>query len=63
MWRVSKCVGDTELVFTIRCCAMKQDMIIESTETSSQPPPELHCDEKVANREIRVWHFVIENGY
>ena len=20
-------------------------------------------DEKVANREIRVWHFVIENGY
>ena len=22
-----------------------------------------YCDEKVANREIRVWHFVIENGY
>jgi hypothetical protein len=20
-------------------------------------------DEKVANRDIRVWHFVIENGY
>jgi hypothetical protein len=23
----------------------------------------LYCDEKVANREIRVWHFVMENGY
>ena len=22
-----------------------------------------YSDEKVANREIRVWHFVIENGY
>jgi hypothetical protein len=22
-----------------------------------------YCDEKVANREIRVWYFVIENGY
>ena len=22
-----------------------------------------YCDAKVANREIRVWHFVIENGY
>jgi hypothetical protein len=22
-----------------------------------------YCHEKVANREIRVWHFVIENGY
>jgi hypothetical protein len=22
-----------------------------------------YCDQKVANREIRVWHFVIENGY
>jgi hypothetical protein len=21
------------------------------------------CDAKVANREIRVWHFVIEKGY
>jgi hypothetical protein len=27
------------------------------------PPPPPYCDEKVANREIRVWHFVIENGY
>jgi hypothetical protein len=25
--------------------------------------PTVYCDEKVANREIRVWHFVIENGY
>jgi hypothetical protein len=24
-------------------------------------PP--YSEEKVANREIRVWHFVIENGY
>ena len=22
-----------------------------------------YCDQTVANREIRVWHFVIENGY
>jgi hypothetical protein len=22
-----------------------------------------YCDEKVANRDIRVWHLVIENGY
>jgi hypothetical protein len=22
-----------------------------------------YCDQKFANREIRVWHFVIENGY
>jgi C-terminal processing protease CtpA/Prc len=22
-----------------------------------------YIDDKVANREIRVWHFVIENGY
>ena len=22
-----------------------------------------YCDQKVANREIRVWHFVVENGY
>jgi hypothetical protein len=25
--------------------------------------PKSYSDEKVANREIRVWHFVIENGY
>jgi hypothetical protein len=25
--------------------------------------PATYCDQKVANREIRVWHFVIENGY
>jgi hypothetical protein len=23
----------------------------------------VYSDEKVANRDIRVWHFVIENGY
>jgi hypothetical protein len=22
-----------------------------------------YCDQKSANREIRVWHFVIEKGY
>jgi hypothetical protein len=28
------------------------------------PPHTLvYGDEKVANRDIRVWHFVIENGY
>jgi hypothetical protein len=26
-------------------------------------PPPCHSDQNVANREIRVWHFVIENGY
>jgi hypothetical protein len=25
--------------------------------------PRTYGDEKVANRDIRVWHFVIENGY
>jgi hypothetical protein len=25
------------------------------------PPP--YRDEKVANREIRIWHLVVENGY
>ena len=25
------------------------------------PPP--YCDQKVANREMRVWHFVIKIGY
>jgi hypothetical protein len=25
--------------------------------------PASYCDATVANREIRVWHFVIENGY
>jgi hypothetical protein len=29
----------------------------------SNTPRGAHSDEKVANREIRVWHFVIENGY
>jgi hypothetical protein len=29
--------------------------------TTRAPPS--YCDAKVANREIRVWHFVIENGY
>jgi hypothetical protein len=24
---------------------------------------QLYSDEKVANRETKVWHFVIENGY
>ena len=30
-----------------------------------RPPDtrEVYSDQKVANREIRVWHFVIENGY
>jgi hypothetical protein len=31
-----------------------------------QVTPRAHvgfCDAKVANREIRVWHFAIENGY
>jgi hypothetical protein len=27
------------------------------------PAAPLYCDAKVANRGIRVWHFVIENGY
>jgi hypothetical protein len=27
------------------------------------PGAAVTCDEKVANREIRVWHLVIESGY
>jgi hypothetical protein len=27
------------------------------------PAPRTAYDEKVANREIRIWHLVIENGY
>jgi hypothetical protein len=30
---------------------------------AAKRPRAPYCDEKVANREIRVWHFVIENGY
>jgi hypothetical protein len=33
------------------------------TTTASARVPAACSDEKVANREIRVWHFVIENGY
>jgi hypothetical protein len=32
-----------------------------SPESPRPPPPAAYSDEKVANREIRVWHFV--NGY
>ena len=31
--------------------------------TRPQHPVRPYSDEKVANREIRVWYFVIENGY
>jgi hypothetical protein len=27
------------------------------------PRPDTYIDEKVANGDIRIWHFVIENGY
>jgi hypothetical protein len=27
---------------------------------NTRPP---YCDEKVANRDIRIWHYVTENGY
>jgi hypothetical protein len=33
----------------------------EQLQSAVRSPP--YCDEKVANREIRVWHFVIEKGY
>jgi hypothetical protein len=33
------------------------------THTLQEEVLEAYCDEKVANRDIRVWHLVIENGY
>jgi hypothetical protein len=30
---------------------------------STVPPASLRRSKRVANREIRVWHFVVENGY
>jgi hypothetical protein len=33
----------------------------ESTDPRNRPAA--YSDEKVANREIRIWHLVMENGY
>jgi hypothetical protein len=38
-------------------------LILDSLFCSQCPPGLAYCDQKVANRESRVWHFVIENGY
>jgi Fe-S cluster assembly ATPase SufC len=35
-------------------------MLVRGHVAMRAPP---HIAEKVANREIRVWHFVVENGY
>ena len=35
----------------------------DSSRVSDVEVLTLYSDEKVANRDIRVWHFVIENGY
>jgi hypothetical protein len=32
-------------------------------EAASEEETAAYCDEKVANREIRLWRFVIENDY
>jgi hypothetical protein len=33
----------------------------QNATASSRLP--VYCDQKVANRETKVWHCVIENGY
>ena len=35
----------------------------EPPRATAHTPLAAYGDEKVANRDIRVWHFVIENGY
>jgi hypothetical protein len=35
----------------------------DSSRVSDVEVLTLYSDEKVANRDIRVWHFVIESGY
>ena len=42
------------------CSPMSCDAL---REQQASPRPTPYCDQKVANREIRVWHFVIKNGY
>jgi hypothetical protein len=55
--------GDRWLCWSYRtpCCSH----YTHSTQQHAQGRLEelTYCDEKVANREIRVWHFVIEKGY
>jgi hypothetical protein len=52
------------LISSAFCCrrALTRTAMYTTTKSALTSPP-AYCDEKVANREIRVWHFVIENGY
>ena len=36
---------------------------LHKAATAAQVSGSSYSDEKVANREMRVWHFVIEKGY
>jgi hypothetical protein len=38
-------------------------LVVDCNTRGTCGPLEVYCDQKVANREIRVWHIVIENGY
>ena len=51
-----------EAVFAPSTEAVKQ-LVVDGAGVSTPRTPRRCGDEKVANREIRVWHFVIENGY
>jgi hypothetical protein len=44
----------------IRDSAVQLVFILGSVVTCGWAP---YYDEKVTNRETKVWHFVIENGY
>jgi hypothetical protein len=36
---------------------------VSAPPTAPTTPPTTYCDQKVANRDTKVWHFVIEKGY
>jgi hypothetical protein len=54
--------------FHAQRCAFSRSTRVRSTRTGLTAKQQAereaaYSDQKVANREIRVWHFVIENGY
>jgi hypothetical protein len=48
---------------TLDTCVLVTRKAPSEGSISRRPLSSTYSDEKVANREIRVWHFVIENGY
>ena len=55
--------GPAESTQKIRIAARQGRIRLYPTLSNPYPVYLLYCDEKVANRDVRVWHFVIENGY